>query len=307
MAIWRTAVRAGIKETGIAVWVCATRVAVPVEKVCPAQWGVRPLRVGSLDVGFFEAVVLDAVFAQEHDGEDDGAQAEEGEDAHGDGVVIAGDAALRVGLCGKVVDDPPDEGGHEGEPDVLYVEDERIGRAELFHGDDFRNGGPQGAGHEGKGDAQNDHHDDGEPPDLEQGQGEEHVDHRQEHRADNHERGAAADAVVECAEEGREEDGAEGQHGGDEPGQAFGHGILVDHQLGGKLDEGEHAGVEHETEQRDEPEALAGEDDAEVFQLEALFFFAADGLYGSGGVFFLVHDAEHEVGNQTDAERQHAD
>lgn len=160
-------------------------------------------------------------------------------------------------------------------------------------------------GTEREGDAQHEHHGQREPPHVEDRQREEHVHRHEHHRADDHQRGPLADAVVDRTEERREQNRAEGQ---DRRNVACDRGrdvVFVDHDLGGELQEGEDARVEHQTQQGDQPEALAGNDLTQIGEFETLLGLVLCG--GDRGVEPPVHHAVRHVGQQPDAERQRAE
>ena len=100
------------------------------------------------------------------------------------------------------------------------------------------------------------------------------MDQREQRTADNHEGCTLAILVVDAAKEGSEEDGAERQHGRNETGQVGVNMVLEDHELGGKLEEGEDAGIEHEAEHGDIPETAVEEERGEVGKLKTFFLVA---------------------------------
>ena len=218
-------------------------------------WAVRLFGVLSL-----QTVAFLLVHVEEGKGEENGDRAEAGEDGH-------------RGLVGGVdtvhLTDPH---GNEREADVLNVEDDGEGRSEQLHGNDLGHAGPHGRGHKGEGNTEDEHENDGEPAEGEDAEHEGEVHCGEHHRADEHKGGTFADLVIDNTEKGREDDRSEGKYTGNHAGIVLGHVIIGDHQLSGELQEGEHAAVEEQAEQGDEPETGIGEDFSEIGELETLVF-----------------------------------
>ena len=238
---------------------------------------------------FLQTVAFLLVHVEEGKGKENGDCAEAGEDGH---------RGLVGGIDTVHLTDPH---GHEGEADVLNVEDDGEGRSEQLHGNDLGHAGPHGRGHKGKGHTENEHENDGKPAVGEDVEHEGEVHGGEHHRADEHEGGTFTHLVIDNAEKGRKDDRAEGEQTGNQAGIFFGYAIVGDHQLGGELQEGEYATIEEETEEGDEPETGIGEDSSEIGELEALVFgFFRGGLAGYGcdrGVQTAIH---HVVDQETE-------
>ena len=96
------------------------------------------------------------------------------------------------------------------------------------------------------------------------------MDDGEEDGTEYHECGSHTFLVIYTSEEGGEEYRAEGEHGWYEACEFGVYPIFEDHELCGKLEEGEYACVEHEAEEGDVPEALVGKEQGEVGESEAL-------------------------------------
>ena len=101
------------------------------------------------NVGELEAVAFAAVDVEHGKGGDGGTEGGEAEDEHGGGV-------SGIGLVGAA-----HEHGDNGAPEVLDEEDHRVGGAETFQGDDLWHAGPEGGGHQGITDTEDNHQSDG--------------------------------------------------------------------------------------------------------------------------------------------------
>ena len=209
---------------------------------------------------FLQTVAFLLVHVEEGKGKENGDCAEAGEDGH---------RSLVGGIDTVHLTDPH---GHEGEADVLNVEDDGEGRSEQLHGNDLGHAGPHGRGHKGKGHTENEHENDGKPAVGEDVEHEGEVHGGEHHRADEHEGGTFTHLVIDNAEKGRKDDRAEGEQTGNQAGIFFGYAIVGDHQLGGELQEGEYATIEEKAEEGDEPETGIGEDFSEIGELETLVF-----------------------------------
>ena len=117
-----------------------------------------------------QTVAFLLVHVEEGKGEENGDRAEAGEDGH-------------RGLVGGVdtvhLTDPH---GHEGEADVLNVEDDGEGRSEQLHGNDLGHAGPHGRGHKSEGNTEDEHENDGEPAEGEDAEHEGEVHCGEHHR-----------------------------------------------------------------------------------------------------------------------------
>ena len=186
----------------------------------------------------------------------------------------------------------------------MDVEDDGVSRAELTHRDDFGYRGPHCRGYERECDAEYNHNQNCKPPDVEQGQCKQNVYQCEHCRADNHQGCTLAQTVVERAEYGSQQNGAEGQHRGDKTCQLGLNAILVNHQLGGELQEGEYTRVEEHAQNCNQPETFVAENELQVAEMEALLLFDC-ALVGRGrSVELAVHHAIYQVGEETNAQQR---
>ncbi len=131
------------------------------------------------------------------------------------------------------------------------------------------------------------------------GQHEAEMDEGEQQRAGDDKGDTASVAVVDVAEEGGHQDGAEGGDAGEEAGEFGIDAVFHHHEAGGELQEGRYGRIEQYAEQCDKPEARRAEGLSDV--AEAKFFVGGALCRGvHRAVEFPVHDAEDEEGQQTD-------
>lgn len=160
--------------------------------LCALGFGGESSGVFFLHVGLFKAVVVLAVEYFQPDAEEDGQDAECGENEHRHEVAAGGVECLAY------------EQRHEAETYVLYPEYQAVGRAEDVVVDDLGNRRPQGGGHEREADAEHEYKRHGQPHlrNCRQQECEAEVAACHDNGTDDKHRGSVALIVEECAEEG---------------------------------------------------------------------------------------------------------
>ncbi|OAV63669.1 hypothetical protein Barb6_03619 [Bacteroidales bacterium Barb6] len=206
-------------------------------------------------------------------------------------------------MRGEAVNDPAYQHRYAHQSPVLHIKDKGEGGAKLFLRDNFRYGRPHGGGHKREGYSQNNHDDSGKPPLVQYGHGKQHVHDNKHERTNHHQRSPFPDAVVERSEQRRQQDCPEGQEARNYARQVFRHVIFIDHQLGGKFQEGEYAGIEQHAENGNEPKAFVGDYHLDVAQLEALFLLCRCRAF-NGSIQLSVHYVIDEKGYCPDTEHQ---
>ena len=92
------------------------------------------------DIWFLQAIALLAILGLQPQSQAKSNNAEHGEDEHGQGVVVL-DNLVAIANYGAndtiVAQHIADEQGHATQTDVLYPEDERIGRTQKAQGDNL--------------------------------------------------------------------------------------------------------------------------------------------------------------------------
>ena len=124
--------------------------------------------------------------------------------------------------------------------------------------------------------------------------------------AEDHDGSRPSALVDHAAEDGREEQGTEGRQAGESARDVFRDAVFGHHQFGGKLLEGEHAGIEEHTEQGDEPEAWIADHGYDILERE-LLVVARRGVDEYLAVQLAVHEGEAEERDEASEQQDGTD